>query len=86
VIQQYTYPHWSPKDSCICPSQFKQIKDKDYSKTDKCKEEYIASVHDEMDYENITGFVACDYDTKWWVGCVLNTEEEEIDTVEIIEI
>jgi hypothetical protein len=29
-----------------------------------------------MDYENITVFVTCDYDCKWWVGCVLSTEEE----------
>jgi hypothetical protein len=29
-----------------------------------------------MDYEDITGFVAYDYDGKWWVLFVLSTEEE----------
>jgi hypothetical protein len=29
-----------------------------------------------MDDKNITRFVACDYDCKWWVGCVLCTQEE----------
>jgi hypothetical protein len=36
-----------------------------------------------MDYENIKGFVARDYDCKWWVGCVLSAEKET-DTVKIM--
>jgi hypothetical protein len=55
-------------------------KTKIYSKSDKYKEENITSVLDEMDDKNITGFAACDYDCKWWVGYVLSTEEEK-DTV-----
>jgi hypothetical protein len=30
-----------------------------------------------MDYENITGFVTCDYDYKWWAGCVVSKEEKK---------
>jgi hypothetical protein len=81
VIQQCTYFHWNLKASCICPSHFR-LKTKIYSKSGKYKEENITSVHDEMDYENITGFAACDYDCKWWVGCV--STEEERDSVKIM--
>ena len=28
------------------------------------------SVHDKMVYDNIMGFVAYNYDYKWWIGCV----------------
>jgi hypothetical protein len=35
------------------------------------------------DYKSITGFAACVYNCKWWVGCVLSNEEET-NTVKII--
>lgn len=55
-------------------SQFRQIKI--YSNCDKYVEGNIASLHDEMDYENITGFVSCDSGCKWWVEHVSGTSEE----------
>jgi hypothetical protein len=51
-----------------------QIKDND--KCNKYEEENITTLHDETDYESRKGFIAQDYDHKWWIGGVLSTEEE----------
>lgn len=44
------------------PVSLNRLKTNMYSNFEKFKEGNSASLHDEMDYENITGFVACEYD------------------------
>jgi hypothetical protein len=56
-------PSLNPAFMYLC-SQFRQIKV--YSNCDKYVEGNIASLHDEMAYENITSFVSCDSGCKWW--------------------
>jgi hypothetical protein len=55
--------------------QFTQVSNKD--------EESVTLENDEEDYKNISGFVACNYDCKWWIWCVLKAEEET-ETVKIM--
>jgi hypothetical protein len=47
-----------------------------YSKSVIYKEGNFTSKHHKVDYENVINFVAYDYDCKWGVPCVMNTEEE----------
>lgn len=32
----------------------------------------------ELELDEIVGFITCLYDKEWWLGCVINTENEDI--------
>jgi len=38
----------------------------------------INDADSELQISEIVGFVTCEYDSKWWLGCVLGVEDEHI--------
>ena len=58
------------------PINSQKLITKVYSNSEMYQEENI-SLNDELDYTNIAGFVACNDDNKWWIGCVLSVEETD---------
>ena len=50
---------------------------KPYSASTVSKEVKVISVDSEVPPANISGFVTCVYEHKWWLGCVLQVEKDD---------
>lgn len=50
-----------------------------YSTSTTCKEERVTATEDELDIEDIQGFITCVHNEQWWLACVLTVNEEDND-------
>ena len=48
-----------------------------YSLSTCSKEERISVLEIELSVEEISGFVVCMYEEKWWVTCVIDVDEDD---------
>ena len=64
------------------PINTTRLKTKIYSHADNFQEANIV-LNDELDYDSISGFVACSDKGNWWIGCVLH-KEKETDQVKLM--
>lgn len=53
---------------------------KSYSFSEESSVEIVSADHtdDDLDINDIVGFVTCQYSDKWWLGCVLGIEGDEV--------
>ena len=52
------------------------VSTKAYSLSTASKEERVSVLESELPLEDISGFVVCMYEDKWWVACVLQVDED----------
>lgn len=53
---------------------------KTYSFSDDVKEEVVSEndVDGDLELSDVVGFVTCEYNNEWWLGCVLGIADEEV--------
>lgn len=64
------------KKHCYIPQNKSQLKTKTCSSSSESGIDEVVTSEDDVPLENINGFVACLYDSKWYLGCVLDGFEE----------
>lgn len=64
------------KKHCFIPQSTFQLKTKTFSASSDSIIDNVVKSEDYVPLEDINGFVACLYDNKWYVGCVLNLIED----------
>lgn len=64
------------KKHCYIPQSKSQVKTKTFSNSSESVIDKVVPSEDDVPLENINGFVACVYDSKWYLGCVLDVFEE----------
>ena len=73
--QSRTIPGTRKLHSFVPLSRIK-VSTKVYSFSATSKEERVTVLENEVASEEIKGFVTCVYDKEWWVGCVLQVDED----------
>lgn len=58
------------------PLSRNKVSTKVYPFSATSKEERVTILKSELASEEINGFVTCVYDKEWWVGCVLQVDED----------
>lgn len=53
-----------------------RLQTKVYSSSTNVQVKRVTAKHDELELEQITGFVTCIHKRHWWLGCVLQYDEE----------
>ena len=50
------------------------------------KEKRVTALEDDLQIEDIHGFVTCSHEEQWWVGCVIHVDEDTLAvTISILQ-
>ena len=61
-----------------------KVRTRYFSSSKISKEFYVSAQQNELDLDELSGFVTCCYDKQWWVACVLQIDTDgEICTVRV---
>ncbi len=55
-----------------------KVSTKVYSSLTTSKEERVTVLENDLEVEDIKGFVTCVYDDQWWMACVLQVDEDNV--------
>ena len=59
---------------------------KEYSMSSNSKEKRVTALEDDLQIEDIHGFVTCSHEEQWWVGCVIHVDEDTLAvTISILQ-
>ena len=50
-----------------------------FSNSDDYKEEKVSKQEKELEIDEVSGFVTCKYEDKWWLSCILNSDAENAE-------
>ena len=61
---------------CFVPVSRSKVSTRAYSSSPTAKEERVTIQENQLELDEIHGFVTCLHQQKWWVGCVLQVYED----------